>query len=239
MSTTTLRFTITADGPDASSINRITLRVASVADEGFFGFGEQLTYFNQKGHVLPIVVQEHGVGRGRRILTELIDLFASQGGGNPYISEAVAPHFMTSRLRSLSLENSEYSVFDMRPFDWVVIKVWSGTMSGRILYGETPLDLIESYTEYSGRMRALPDWVHSGVILGVAGGTAAVRAKLNNARSISLTQRRAPGSRMSSCVVARVAARADVIDVMEMYITGQPVQLGGALFSAGGSSGGS
>jgi hypothetical protein len=74
----------------------------------------------------------------------------------------------------------------MRPFDWVVIKVWSGTMSGRILYGETPLDLIESYTEYSGRMRALPDWVHSGVILGVAGGTAAVRAKLNNARMANI-----------------------------------------------------
>jgi sulfoquinovosidase len=186
LSTSTLRFTISADGPNASNINRITLQAASVAQEGFFGFGEQLTYFNQKGHILPIVVQEHGVGRGRPIVTELIDLFADQGGGSPYITEAVAPHFMTSRLRSLFLENSEYSTFDMRPFDRVVIKVWSGTMTGRILYGETPLDLIEAYTEYSGRMRALPDWVHSGVILGVVGGTAAVRAKLDNARKANI-----------------------------------------------------
>ena len=186
LSTTTLRFTISANGPSASNINRITLHAASVADEGFFGFGEQLTYFNQKGHILPIVVQEHGVGRGRPIVTELIDWFASDGGGNPYITEAPAPHFITSRLRSMFVENSEYSTFDMRPFDRVVIKVWSGTMTGRILYGETPLDLIESYTEYSGRMRVLPDWVHSGVILGVVGGTAAVRAKLDNARKANI-----------------------------------------------------
>ena len=186
LSTTTLRFIISADGSNASNINRITLQTASVAEEGFFGFGEQLTYFNQKGHILPIVVQEHGVGRGRLIVTQFVDLFASQGGGSPYITEAPAPHFITSRLRSMYLENSEYSTFDMRLFDRVVIKVWSGTMTGRILYGETPLDLIESYTEYSGRMRALPDWVHSGVILGVVGGTAAVRAKLDNARKANI-----------------------------------------------------
>jgi sulfoquinovosidase len=186
LSTASLRFTIGAEGSKASNINRITLQAASVADEGFFGFGQQLTYFNQKGHILPIVVQEHGVGRGRPIVTQFVDLFASRGGGNPYITEAPAPHFMTSRLRSMNLENSEYSTFDMRMFDRVVIKVWSGTMTGRILYGETPLDLIESYTEYSGRMRPLPDWVHSGVILGVVGGTAAVRRKLDNARKANI-----------------------------------------------------
>ena len=136
LSTTSLRFVISADRSNASNINRITLRAASVADEGFFGFGEQLTYFNQKGHILPIVVQEHGVGRGRPIVTQFVDLFASRGGGSPYITEAPAPHFITSRLRSMFLENSEYSTFDMRLFDRVVIKVWSGTTTGRILYGE-------------------------------------------------------------------------------------------------------
>jgi alpha-glucosidase len=74
----------------------------------------------------------------------------------------------------------------MRPFDRVTIKVRSGTMTGRILYGETPLELFEAYTEYTGRMRVLPDWVHSGVILGVVGGTEAVRAKFDNARKADI-----------------------------------------------------
>jgi sulfoquinovosidase len=71
VSTTTLRFTVRTDGPSTPNINRITLGVASVVDEGIFGFGEQLTYFNQKGHILPIVVQEHGVGRADRSLLNL------------------------------------------------------------------------------------------------------------------------------------------------------------------------
>jgi sulfoquinovosidase len=186
LSTSHLRFVVSAVGPGAADINRIRLLVASTKDEGFFGFGEQLTYFNQKGNVLPILVQEHGVGRGRPIVTELVDLFASRGGGNPYLTEAPAPHFISSRVRSLFLENLEYSEFDLRPADHVSIKVWSGTMTGRILYGETPLDLIEAYTEYAGRMRILPDWVHSGVILGIGGGGAAVSAKLAKAREAGI-----------------------------------------------------
>ena len=186
VSATHLRFVISASGSGAAEINRIRLLIASAKDEGFFGFGEQLTYFNQKGNILPILVQEHGVGRGRPIVTQLVDIFASQGGGNPYITEAPVPHFISSRLRSLFLENLEYSEFDMRQADRVDVKVWSSTMTGRILFGETPLDLIETYTEYTGRMRVLPDWVHSGVILGVGGGSKSVRAKLDKARKAGI-----------------------------------------------------
>ncbi len=182
LSTTHLRFVVGVGGPGASRITRIRLRIGSAADEGFFGFGQQLTFFNQKGNVLPILVQEHGVGRGRPIITHLVDLFANRGGGNPYVTECPAPHFISSRLRSLFLENLEYSVFDMRPADHVDIKVWSPVMTGRILHGETPLDLIEAYSAYSGRMRALPDWIHDGVIVSVQGGTKVVRGKLDELR---------------------------------------------------------
>jgi sulfoquinovosidase len=65
-----LRFEIRC--PDALEISRIVLRIASVPEEAFFGFGQQLTYFNQKGNMLPILVQEHGVGRGEPIVTELM-----------------------------------------------------------------------------------------------------------------------------------------------------------------------
>jgi alpha-glucosidase len=179
-----LRFTIGVSG--ATGVNRIRMLAASVADEGLFGFGEQLTDFNQKGNILPILVQEHGVGRGRPIVTQLVDVFANRGGGNPYVTETPAPHFISSRLRSLFLENTEYSTFDMRPFDRIDIKVWSATMTGRILFGETPLDLIEAYTEFSGRMRVLPDWIHNGAIVSVQGGTEIVRAKLDALNKASI-----------------------------------------------------
>jgi hypothetical protein len=59
-----LRFIIDMQGASASQYNRVFLNYASSADEAFFGFGQQLTYFNQKGNVIPILVQEHGIGGG-------------------------------------------------------------------------------------------------------------------------------------------------------------------------------
>jgi alpha-glucosidase len=182
VSPTHLRFTIGAEAQGGDAVNRIRLRLASSPDEGLFGFGQQLTFFNQKGNRLPILVQEHGVGRGRPVITRLVDVFAQGGGQNPYVTEAPAPHFITSRLRSLFLENTEYSVFDMRTADHLEIKVWSGAMTGRILFGETPLDLIETYSEYAGRMRKLPDWIHEGAIIAVQGGQKAAQTTLDEIR---------------------------------------------------------
>jgi alpha-glucosidase len=45
-----LRFTIDVRGnSETTKYNRIFLRYASSPDEAVFGFGQQLTYFNQKG----------------------------------------------------------------------------------------------------------------------------------------------------------------------------------------------
>jgi alpha-glucosidase len=174
-----LQFQLQFDGSQAASMNRIYLRAASEADEHFFGFGEQLTYFDQKGNVIPILVQEHGVGRGLPVFTGLVDLTQNGGGGNPYVTEAPVPQYITSKLRSLFLENKEYSVFDLHSPERVEITVFASQMTGRILYGRTPLDLIQEYTEYAGRMRPLPDWISQGAVISVQGGTDVVLQKLD------------------------------------------------------------
>lgn len=173
-----LQFTINLEGNSTDQYNRIFLNYASSPDEAFFGFGQQLTYFNQKGNIIPIIVQEHGIGRGLPLVTQLVDLLYDGAGGTPYLTEAPAPHYITSQLRSLFLENKEYSVFDMRASDYVAVKLFSGTMTGRILFGATPLELIEEYTSYSGRVRALPAWAHEGVMVATEGGSATVNALL-------------------------------------------------------------
>jgi len=173
-----LHFTFQLDGPGTQDLNRLYLHYASSADERFFGFGEQLTYFDQKGHVIPILVQEHGVGRGLPVVTQIANLTQNEGGGDPYATEAPAPQYITTRLRSLFLENKEYSVFDLRYADRVEIKLFGSVLTVRIVYGKTPLDQIEEYTLYSGRMRPLPDWIHQGVIVGLQGGTDEVQNKI-------------------------------------------------------------
>jgi alpha-glucosidase len=154
--------------------DRTYLTYASSKDEHFFGFGEQFSFFDLKGKRLPVFVSEQGIGRGSQPITFLANLWGG-AGGTWYTSYAVTPHYITSQMRSLFLENYEYAVFDMREDSFVQVKLFSCCMSGRILYGESPYELIEEYTGVVGRMRPLPDWILEGAVVGMQGGTDKVR----------------------------------------------------------------
>jgi alpha-glucosidase len=162
-----LGFEVKIEDPE---LNRTYLTYKTEKKEHFFGFGEQFSRFDMKGERLPIFVMEQGVGRGIQPLTFFADLTAGSGG-KWHTSYAGVPQYITSEQRALFLKNSEYSVFDLREDDEVQITLFSGNMKGEILNGDSPLALIETYTEYSGRMRALPDWINQGAILGIQGGT--------------------------------------------------------------------
>jgi alpha-glucosidase len=161
-----LRFEVEVEEP----YDRLYLTYASSPKERFFGFGTQYTYFDMKGRKVPIFIQEQGIGRGEQPITWAAD-WQADAGGNAYTSGASVPHYITSEMRSLFLENYEYSTFDLREEDRVQVEVFSSRMAGQILSGETPAELIELYTEYSGRMRPLPEWILSGAVVGLQGGT--------------------------------------------------------------------
>ncbi len=161
-----LRFTVEVDEP----CNRLYLTCASEAGERFFGFGTQYSYFDLKGKRLPIFIGEQGVGRGAQPATLLANLRYG-AGGSWHSSYACVPHYMTSKLRSMFLENYEHSVFDMREDARVRIEIFSRRMAGQILSGDSPAELIEVYTEFSGRMRPLPGWILDGAVVGLQGGT--------------------------------------------------------------------
>ncbi len=154
---------------------RLLLRYASDPEEYFYGFGEQLTHTNLKGHRIDILSQEPGIGRGVQPLTWFMNTFFGAGGGETR-SSAPAPHYITSRCRSLALEDHALSRFDLRRPDRVEVELWSSALHARVFTGARPADLIEAYTRLSGRMPALPDWMHQGAVIGMQGGTAAVRA---------------------------------------------------------------
>lgn len=162
---------------DSEEFNRTCLTYASQHDERFYGFGEQFSAFNLKGKRLPVFINEQGIGRGAQPLTLVANLQYGVGGAW-YSSYASVPHYITSHLHSFFLENSEYSLFDLRYSDRVHVCVFSPQMAGRILYGESPAELIAEYTSYVGRMRPLPDWVHEGAIVSLQGGTDRVRSIL-------------------------------------------------------------
>jgi alpha-glucosidase len=163
--------------------NRVYLTYASSPEERFFGFGTQYTYFDMKGRMVPIFIQEQGIGRGEQPITWAVDWKAG-AGGTPYTSYACVPHYVTSKMRSLFLENYQYSSFDLREEDKVQIEVFSSRMRGQILSADTPVGLIEQYTEYSGRMRPLPEWILGGAVVGLQGGTEKVLQMLDKLEAL-------------------------------------------------------
>lgn len=167
-----LRFSLSVDD---ESFNHLSLQFESNANEQFYGFGEQYSYLNLKGKNIPVLSQEQGIGRGEPLLSTLVNLVVPGASGNTFTSYFSVPQYITDQHNAFFLENTQYARFDLRKDDRVTVNLFGDKMLGRILHGESLLDLVEAYTVYSGRMKALPDWINQGAIVGVQGGTDKVR----------------------------------------------------------------
>lgn len=166
-----LGFRLSSDDP---TLNRLQLLGAVSPTQRVFGFGEQFTALNMKGRVVPILSQEPGIGRGIQPLTWLLNL-GFKAGGAWHNTNAPAPWFLTSDLLAMCLESYEHSVFDFSTPDQVKISVFATELRGRLFVGDSPASLLEAYTRFTGRMRPLPEWIQRGAVIGMQGGTEAVK----------------------------------------------------------------
>lgn len=156
--------------------NRLYLSYSCGNNEQFFGFGEQPSRFNHKGKRVPILIQEQGIGRGDKIVQDpitnaLLGLTLGNSKGDDYSTYKSIPHYISSKSNSLYLENYEYAEFDFTKNNQIQIEVYSNRLEANIIYARNPLDAIEEYTIYSGRMHKLPDWILEGAVIGMQGGT--------------------------------------------------------------------
>jgi hypothetical protein len=181
------RFTVEVDSVKASEIVnntgvlRLYLSHMADTDEHIFGFGEQFDALDMKGTCVPILTSEQGVGRGLMPLTFFLNLYLPGAGGSWQTTYTAVPYYITSAMRGMFLENTEFSVFDMSQSGRMTVEVMvgaSGTVVGHVMGGAMPKDLIREYTEYAGRMRVLPEWTSKGAIVGLQGGTEMVKAKV-------------------------------------------------------------
>jgi alpha-glucosidase (family GH31 glycosyl hydrolase) len=147
----------------------------SEPEESFHGFGESFTYFNLKGKNVPILVSEQGVGRDEQPITDYLNQAVGEGvGGHWYTTYAPKPLFLTNYNRSLGLDISETSYFDLRVPNQITIDIWNDQkqkISGRWMHSDSLLSLLKLVTNFTGRQKILPTWTQEGAILGLEGGT--------------------------------------------------------------------
>lgn len=168
-----LAFEVRAEGYPASWVQ---VNLSSPSGERVWGFGEQFTHLDLKGHTVPILAQEGGIGRGRSPITEGANLVAPGSGGGPFTSYAPMSVYLTSERRALCLDNLEYTVFDLEGRqDSLRIEVFADHVAGRAYAGGSLLELLERHSEHAGRMPEPPAWMDRGAIVGMQGGTDRVR----------------------------------------------------------------
>ncbi len=154
--------------------NRLWLSFLSDKEEQVFGFGEQFSHVNMKGKAVPIFTEEQGLGRGDKPITRLAKLGGA--GGNAFTTYCGIPFFITTGSKNLGVgnramfvDNSEYIKFDLTKEELISIELWGNELKADMWMANNPLDLIEAYTEKTGRMPELPDWAY-GTWIGLQGG---------------------------------------------------------------------
>lgn len=108
----------TSDGRNTLTNPRTFITYACEKDEDFYGFGESFSFFNLKGRNVPILVSEQGVGRGEQPITDTLNTDVAQGvGGGWYTTYAPKPIYITNHNRTVMLNNSEVSFFNLTHTD--------------------------------------------------------------------------------------------------------------------------
>ena len=103
------------------SLNQITLRYASDADERFYGLGEQFSSAEHGGKRVPILAAEQGIGRGKQPLTWTFNRLLRGSGGSWHTTYTSIPHYVTSKARSVHLTDFSYGEFDFTDDDAVSV----------------------------------------------------------------------------------------------------------------------
>ncbi len=165
-------------------VTRLVLRVRSDPDEAVFGFGEQLTYCDLRGQVVPLISQEHGIGRGLPLVTQGVNSVIPGAGGTPVSTGSASAFWHTSKGASLLLEGSSYGEVDLRDSSHARLEHHGTRLAAHIFAAPDPADLMRLATEHIGRMRPLPGWVHEGALLGLQGGTTRVEEAVRTARFV-------------------------------------------------------
>ncbi|KAJ6233665.1 sulfoquinovosidase [Anaeramoeba flamelloides] len=158
-------------------------------DVQFMGMGESYTKWLLRSQIVPVLTSEQGVGRGLEPLTSFMDSQTPGSGGGWNTTYSAIPHFVSTDLRSVWLEDNFFSLFDFAKSFPDTIRISTIQNAGhmepvqlrstlRLFARDDPVALVETYTNtWSGVMQETPLWAMTGgAIVGWSGGTESVRS---------------------------------------------------------------
>jgi sulfoquinovosidase len=161
----------------STSCNAIKFSYLNLEDEIYSGIGTQVTHLNLNGHKFSSLSQEQGHGKGKQPITWIGNKLGKGAGGLKNFSYAAIPHYISNKGRSFWVDSIDHVHFDFKDKSGTVVLTSKPELNLRINHHLEPKKMVEEFSKKFGVMRALPDWVHKGAMLGIQGG----REKIDHA----------------------------------------------------------
>lgn len=162
-------------------INRFWFNMSAIDTEHIYGCGEQYSELDLRGKKVPIWCEEHGIGRGKNLVSFLAEIKMG-AGGDWYTTYFPQPTFVSSSNYYCHVETTDYAVFDFTDDNHHQLYLWGVPEKFVFDKHDTAVDTVKGINTYLGIQPEVSDWVYNGIWLGVQGGTDIIDAKLEAAK---------------------------------------------------------
>lgn len=164
------------------SYNRFWIRIQADANEKIYGCGEQMSYFNLRGRNFPLWTSEPGVGRDKSTYVTWRADVLDKAGGDYYTTNYPEPSFVSTHKYWCHVDTTAYADFNFKHTTFHELEIWEVPKQIQFVQGASYIELIEAFTEHTGRLPKLPEWINDGVMIGVQGGMETVLGYLEKAK---------------------------------------------------------
>lgn len=150
---------VEAEVLDRPEVNRLSFRFQSAPDDRYYGLGERFESAEHHGQRLLVWTEEQHVGLGK-----LADKFADKPY-NPWphgpTTYFPVPFFLNPAGYGFLLDDTHPSEFDFGQTSPEVLEItnWNSRFDFLVFYGPKPLQVLEAYTAFTGRVKISPAWV--------------------------------------------------------------------------------
>lgn len=167
--------------PKKNRVHFLNLLFRHQSDESFWGLGTQFTHFRLNGHHFPIVAQEQGNGRGAQPLTRWQRLLTPGIEGSAVSTSHAQAFFISSQARAFYIPSHQYMELDFSNNDSFVLSHLGLDFELKLTRAHDLIELLPQTRQWLGEQERLPDWIHSGAILGLMQGGLDVQQRLERA----------------------------------------------------------
>lgn len=164
-------------------VNRFWMRLYAEQDEKVYGCGEQASYFNLRGRNFPLWTSEPGVGRDKNSLTTFYADLHDKAGGDYYNTYYPEQTFVSTRKYWFHSCSYAYAEFNFKFSSFHELFFWEIPTEFVFSFKESYLDIVKDFTDYTGHIPMLPEYLLDGVVLGVQGGINTVKGYLEKAEA--------------------------------------------------------